>query len=121
MRIASFPGFRGTRARVLRRLWPPTRLACNCRPSETKGIGTDWLEILSSQNRLGGCKESKRYYRNLETAWCGCSRESHGQKTPRAGTKVPRALPECEDNQNRKWNGTARSYRRLLARRAWLG
>src|SRR5437868_7451602 len=90
-----------------------------CRLAEKANRGKDSQAGLSSQNHLGGCTESKRYCRSLETAWCRCSRESHGQKTARADTTVRRALLECEGSQSRKLNGTSRSYRRQSSARVW--
>src|SRR5437867_12404528 len=64
---------------------------------------------LSIRIRLVGCKESKRYSQTLERASCRYSTEWHGSKRARARTKVPEALPECEDSQNRNLSEIARS------------
>src|SRR4029077_6873248 len=73
-RIASYPGFHATKARVLKSRSLSMLLPCIVRPGEIGGTGKGWQERSSSQNRLGGCKENKKYFRSLETASCKYSK-----------------------------------------------
>src|SRR4029450_6427419 len=69
-RIASSPDFRAAIARASTERSRPKLLPCIVRPGETGGIGKGWQGRSSSQSRLGGHRENRKYSRNLETTWC---------------------------------------------------
>src|SRR5205823_9742515 len=119
-KTASSRGCHDTRGRASREQSPPMRSPCICRPCEKAGKETDWQGRLSSRTRLVGCKGSIECSRTLETASCRCSTEWPGPRTAHARTKVPHALLECGCSQNRKWNETARSYKRRSEARGLL-
>src|SRR4029077_18124442 len=68
-RIASYPGFHPTKARVLKSRSLSMLLPCIVRPGEIGGTGKGWQARSSSQNRLVEYMESSQYYRSLGIAW----------------------------------------------------
>src|SRR5262249_9028138 len=119
-KTASSQGCHDTRGRASRHQSPPMRSPCICRPCEKAGKGRGWQGRLSSRTRLVGCKGSIECSRTLETASCRRSTESPGPRRAHARTKVPHVLPGCEYSQNRKWNETARNYKRRSEARGLL-